>query len=145
MRGQIKVEFILAIVAFSAVAFAIAIQINSTANIVASDSRADALKTKAAGVLSLLLEDEKWLALNGKPYSINMVNLTGINSTRGGFNQCTLLEPFDLGGYRLTIASSTSTLLRCGALGVGSGAVSAYRVVWISGESDFGTVMLEMW
>jgi len=143
MRGQIKIEFMLAIVAFSIVVFAIATQVNSTANIVSSDSMNDVLRIKAIGLIGLLVEDPAWLS-SGEPYSIDMFKLVGLNTSRNAStNQCTRLEPLDLGGYRLTIANSTHTLLRCGALVVGTSAVSITRIVWI--EQDYGTITVEMW
>ena len=142
MKGQIKVEFVFAVVAFAVIAFAVATQLNSTFNIVAGDSRIDTLRAKANGAMDLLIEDQNWLS-DGRPWSISMSKLVTINSTRDAFDQCTLLTPLKLGGYRLTVANSTHTLMRCGAIAAGSGAVSLERSVWIA--NDYGTITLEMW
>lgn len=142
MKGQVKVEFVLAVVAFAVVAFAVATQLNSSFNIVAGDNRADMLHARALGLVNLMVEDTRWLS-DGRPYSINTANLTAIDSRRDQFEQCLDLTPLRLGGYRMTVANSTHTLLRCGAVTAGSGAVSVSRAVWI--ERDWGTITVEMW
>jgi len=143
MRGQVKIEFMLAIVAFSIVVFAIATQVNSTANVVASDSNNDVLRIKAIGLIEMLAVDSQWLS-NNEPYSISMFKLEEMNKTRNTTtNQCSRLESLGLGGYRITIANSTHILMQCGAAVIGTGAVSITRVVWI--EQDYGTITTEMW
>ncbi|MBU5557540.1 MAG: hypothetical protein QW751_00805 [Candidatus Aenigmatarchaeota archaeon] len=142
MRGQVKIEFVLAVVAFAAIALIIATQINAAFTTVAESSRTDMLRARAIGLANLLTTDTTWLS-TGQPNNISMANLIMINSTRDAFGQCSLLAPLRLGGYRLTIANSTHTLMRCGSDTAGAGAVSVMRVVWI--EHDYGTLTVEMW
>lgn len=142
MRGQVKLEFVLAVVAFAVVSFAIATQINNTFNIVASDSRIDTLRTRAAGLTELLVTDKSWMS-DGRQYSINRTRLSEIDASRDTYNQCTAFSSLNLGGYIITVSNSTNTLLRCGAASAGGGAVSTSRVVWI--ENDYGLITVEMW
>ncbi len=143
MRGQIRVEFVLAAVAFAVVSFAVATQINNTFSIVSSDSHVDVLRTKASGLVDMLVSDKQWLS-DGQPFSINRTAIEVLNSTRDPlYHQCTRLEDMKLGGYIVTIANSTHTLLRCGAASVGTGSISISRVVWI--ERGYGTITVEMW
>jgi len=142
MRGQIKVEFVLAVVVFAFVTLVVMTQLNSTFNIIASDSKTDTVRTKANDLINLLVEDPQWMSA-GQPYNLSKSKISVIDLNRDATGQCSSFIPMRLGGYRLTVANSTHTLLRCGAAGVGSGAVSIARAVWI--ENDYGIITVEMW
>lgn len=148
MKGQVKVEFILSIVAFAVVVFFIAMQISSTFNMVAGDSRLDALKARAVGVLVELAEDQgsppDWYL--SRPVRIGLANVSyGLSAAKVAAlkSNCSLLGPMDLGSYRLVIRNSTSEVLRCGAAGGPAVTASASRPVWTG--NDWGTMTLELW
>jgi hypothetical protein len=139
--------------------FGIASQITSTLSIVGADSRSDMLRAKAISTLVLLAEDPgeptNWhevqltdikrpgLAVAGQPYELSIEKVNRLNTERGALGECLLLEPFRLGGYRLTIANSTTSLAVCGPAGIGPVTVLISKPIFISG--DYGSITLEVW
>jgi hypothetical protein len=119
-------------------------------SIVSQDSKNDALKGKAIGALTLILED------SGEPYdwettgnvvrvglAIEPYKLSGgkMNKLNG---ECELLDKYELGQYKLTIRNSASEIkVGCGSKTLEPPVVTVSRAVFIDG--DYGTATLEMY
>ena len=109
MKGQVRIEFIIGIVIFAAIIFFLSSQITILFSTVVQDANRESLKGKAITALTVLLEDEgdpvNWesqptgniirVGLADEPYKLNNNKLTRLR------NECSLLERYELGKYRL--------------------------------------------
>jgi len=135
MKAQIRVEFIFGIVVFVVVMYFFFSQINTLFLTVSEDSMRDALKAKAIGALTLLLEDTG-VGLADEPYKLS-------SSKVGMLTDCSLLDKYDLGQYKLTIRDSTSQIIFCGSKSLEPPVVTVSRIIIING--DYGTATMEMY
>lgn len=151
MIGQIRVEFIFAVVIFGLIILFIASQINTILTITLITSKSDDLRIKASGVITALIEDkgepEDWhlspenanrigLA-NQYPYSLSTNKITTLNEN------CTLLDYFDLKGYRLKIHQEEQQVLFCGYESLVPPTTIITKNVFIDGKG--GNISLELW
>lgn len=163
MFGQIKVEFIFGLIVFALVIFFIVTQTNITFSSLLSDSRADALKAKAANVIKILVEDEgdpvdwdsevdgghpenvKRVGLADNPYTLDKNKVLSLNQNCSGTADIykNLLGNFNLNAYRLKIYNSTNQVLFCGFDSLEPPAVIEIRYIFI--DNDFGNITLELW
>lgn len=149
-KGQVKIDFIFALVFFTAIIFYIGVQINGAMTSNLADSRLDALKSEAESVLDVLASTEgvpkNWEALPDdkvvriglaqSSYNLSSVKVAALN------NRCDLMNKFGSISYRLSITSGGITLLSCG---YGGPRVTsrAERPVLVGG--NYGKMTLEMW
>jgi len=152
MRGQIKVEFVFAMVVFSTIVFFIASQTNVLFTGILTDSRNDILKAKGIAVLDYLVtspgDPPNWENLTTAnrvglaapsllPYTLSKAKVNALQTN------CTNLDVFDLGGYRLTIYDDKSQILFCGFRSLES--PTAVVIRYVSIEDIEGNVTLEMY
>ena len=154
MKGQMRIEFIVGVVIFSIVLVFIVNQTNITFTNLLSDSKADILKAKALNSIMLLTEDRgdpinwetiaqsnpgdvKRVGLASTPFVLSMSKINELNSN------CTLLDNFVLGSYKLVIKNSTHTLLSCGYDTLNPSRSKEIRNVKIG--NTYGNVTLELW
>lgn len=148
MKGQIKLEFIFAVVMFAMIIFWVVSQINTSYASVGSDSRNDMLRAKAYTLIAYLAEgsgDAGWessqepksvgLAYENQPYNLSSYKISKLN--------CSLLNNYSLGAFRITIQDDDETLLSCGPIGVSLMTISITRNVYIEGE--YGNITAEVW
>lgn len=124
MLGQIRIEFIFGLMLFILLIVFIVAQTNVLFTSLITDSKSDRLKAKAINSIKILVEDkgdpENWwnapdanvkrVGLAEQPYNLSINKINRLASP----NNCTLLDNFDLGAYRLKISNSTQQLLMCG-------------------------------
>lgn len=170
MFGQMRVEFVFAIIIFAVLIFYIVYQINVSITAAATDARLQNLKAKALGIMTLLMESpgnpSDWetktdpIDINrtglmaDRPYSLNDTKISKLNQSCYLLNKSGYSES---AGLRLYIWNSTSVfddtteLLACGALGavpepnpaITELKVVLTRYVWI--KNILGTIRIEVW
>ena len=156
MKGQVRIEFIIGIVIFAAIIFFLSSQITILFSTVVQDANRESLKGKAITALTVLLEDEgdpvNWesqptgniirVGLADEPYKLNNNKLTRLR------NECSLLERYELGKYRLIFESYVITRIPmspiqlCGSENIGAPIVSVARNVYINGIYTKATLEL---
>jgi len=153
MFGQVRVEFIFGLMLFILLIIFIISQTNVLFTSLITDSKSDKLKAKAINSVKILVEDkgdpENWwnvqdsnvkrVGLAEQPYNLSINKLNRLASP----NNCTLLQNFDLGAYRLKISNSTQQLLMCGFNSLEPATATEVKEVYING--NLGTVSLELW
>jgi len=151
MIGQIRVEFIFAVVIFGLIILFIASQINTLLTISLTTSKSDDLRVKAISVITILVEDkgepEDWYnspenaerigLVDQRSYNLITNKITALN------NDCTLLDYFDLEGYRLKIYQVEQQVLFCGYESLAPPTTIITRNVFIDGIP--GNITLELW
>ena len=157
MKGQVRIEFIIGIVIFAAIIFFLSSQITILFSTVVQDANRESLKGKAITALTVLLEDEgdpvNWesqptgniirVGLADEPYKLNNNKLTRLR------NECSLLERYELGKYRLIFENYVITrtgqsldFIICGSANIGLPVVSVARNVYINGIYTKATLEL---
>ncbi len=149
MLGQIKVEFVFAMVIFSIIVFFIATQTNNIFTSILTDSRNDVAKAKGINLLDYLITDRgdptNWesggttnrIGLASSPYSLSITKILALN------NSCDKLSIFELDGYRLKAYNTTHLLLFCGFRSLETPIASVVRYVKI--ENDQGNISVELY
>lgn len=151
MIGQIRVEFIFAVVIFGLIIFFVASQINTMLMITLTTSKSDDLRAKGISVMTALVEDrgepEDWYdspenakrigLVDRLPYSLSTIKITKLNE------DCTLLDYFDLKGYRLKIYQEEQQVLFCGYESLAPPTTIITKNVFI--DSTTGNISLELW
>ena len=150
MKGQVKLEFIFGVVMFAIVILWVVSQINTVYAGIGSDSRNDALRAKAYNIMSYLAEgsgETNWessvspkfigLAYDNQPYNLSENKIDALNTN------CSLLDGYNLGAYRITIQDNTGELLFCGSRSVAQIRIMITRSVWI--EDRYGNMTVEVW
>jgi len=151
MFGQIRVEFIFAVVIFGLIILFIASQINTILTITLTTSRSDDLRVKTTGVITALIEDkgepEDWYnspenakrigLVDQYPYRLSSAKVTTLK------DNCTLLDYFDLKGYRLKIYQEDQQVLFCGYDSLIPPTTMVIRNVYV-GDTP-GNMSLELW
>jgi hypothetical protein len=158
MKGQLRVEFIFGVIFFGMIILFIAVNINNVFTSTLTDSRVDSLKAKAIGLMTQLTSEAgdpiDWenraysdvkrigLAFPNRPYYLSRNKIFKLNNTRIG-DTCSLLESYNLGGYRIRIFDSTNEILFCGFAGVSQLTVILTRNVYI--DDNLGNITVEVW
>ena len=150
MKGQVKLEFIFGVVMFAIVIFWVVSQINTVYAGIGSDSRNDVLRAKAYNIMSYLAEgsgDTNWesaaspesigLAYNNQPYNLSENKIDKLNSN------CSLLDNYNLGAYRIIIEDDSGELLFCGSQSISQIRIIITRSVWV--EDRYGNMTVEVW
>lgn len=145
-----RIEFVAGILIFAIILIFIVNQTNITFRNLLSDSRSDILKSKALNVITILTEDP------GSPsnWNVNIWSTRRVGLATGTlelsrikidalYDNCNLLDDFDLGSYRLRIYDSSDLILFCGYDMLDSPSTIETRHVDIDG--DYGNVTLEFW
>lgn len=158
MIGQMRIEFVLALVLFVLMMVFIVSQINTLFSSLLTDSKIDDLKAKSVNAMKVLVEDigdpPNWFyptmpdsgikriglaSARDQPYSLSKAKINRLASS----NNCTHLEKFDLKAYRLKIYNSTHRMLFCGFDSLEPPAATEIKYVYIDG--GFGNISLELW
>lgn len=150
MKGQVKIEFIFGVVMFAVVIFWVVSQINIVYAGIGSDSNNDVLRAKAYNIMSYLGEgggesgwesssSPEWigLAYDNQPYNLSENKIDKLNAN------CTLLDDYNLGAYRIIIADSSGELLFCGSESIAPIRITVTRSIWI--ENRYGNMTVEVW
>ena len=150
MIGQTRIEFIVGILIFSVILIFIVSQTNITFSNLLTDSRTDLLKAKAVNVITILSEDRgdpsnwdlnpenvKRVGLAQEPYILSASKINELNSN------CSLIENFDLGSFRIKVYNSTHRMLLCGYDILNPPQTIEVRYVKIGNE--YGNISVEMW
>lgn len=139
MKGQIKIEFILGVVVFAMVIFYVASQINTAFLSTNIDTNLDMKKAKSYTILEIISKNSD----TGLALTPGKLNITKINTWEE--NNCSTLNQFDMGGYRLTITEDNviEPLLFCGYVGIVPIRTNVVRTVKI--DNNYGRITLEMW
>ncbi len=149
-KGQVKIDFIFALVFFTVLIFYIGLQINAATGSSLADSKLDALKAESESILDVLVSSggspQNWetlpadkvvmVGLASAPYSISSAKLSALNSN------CNLMNKFGSISYRLTASSGSAILLSCGYGGPRVTSMSE-RPVFVNGV--YGKITLELW
>lgn len=149
-KGQIKLDFIFALVFFVAIVFYIEIHVNNVLTSALTDSRLDTLKSEADLIMDVLIYSEglpaNWetltedkviqVGLANVSYNLSSAKISALNSN------CNLMNKFGNINYRLTVFSGNSIFLSCG-YGGPRVTSKAERAVAING--NYGKIILEMW
>ncbi len=150
MKGQVKLEFIFGVVMFAIVIFWVISQINTVYAGVGTDSRNDVLRAKGYNIMSYLAEgsgETNWesstspkligLAYDNQPYNLSENKIDKLNSN------CSLLDDYNFGAYRITIQDDSDELLFCGSQSISQLRIMITRSVWI--EDRYGNMTVEVW
>jgi hypothetical protein len=164
MLGQIRMEFIFGIVIFSVIIFYVVTQTNSLFSSLISDSKSDALKTRASEAIKIIVEDSgdppNWETLPvgsvkrvglaykaalTQPYNLSKSKVVALNTNCTGTANIdnNMLWNFELRNYRLTVFNSTQRILLCGFISTGHALITETRYVFI--DNGYGRVVLELW
>ncbi len=149
-KGQIKIDFIFALVFFTILVFYIGMQINNSLVSGISDSKMDTLKSEAESILNILVSTkgnpENWeflpqeqvirIGLASAPYNLSSSKIDKLK------NNCNLMDRFGDINYRLAISGGSGIILSCGYGGPRVTAKSEMPVV-VNGK--YGRAILEMW
>lgn len=149
-KGQIKFDFIFALLFFAIMVFYIGVQVNSTLVSSLTDSKLDTLKSQTDTILNILVSTPgspgNWesltesqisrIGLAPAPYNISSSKLNKLK------NNCDLMKKFGDIDYRLTISSGSTVLLSCG---YGGPRVTSKSEVPVLVSGKYGKAVLEMW
>lgn len=151
MLGQLRIEFIFAVVVFSVIIFFVVSQVNVLFSSILTDSSSDISKTTIINTLNILLEDVgdptnwdtkpeeeiKRVGLATTPYILSKEKINRLNTT------CNLLNDYSLGAYFLEIYNQTNKILSCGVelLEAPSSVSTKYVVV----DDSIGNITLKLW
>ncbi len=149
-KGQMKIDFIFALVFFTIMIFYIGMQINNSFASSMSDSRTDMLKSEAESILNILVSTggipKNWetlppaqvtgIGLASYPYNISSSKLNALK------NNCDLMNKFGDISYKFVISSGTNILLSCG---YGGPRVTAKSQMPVFVNGKYGKAVLEMW
>ena len=161
MLGQIRIEFIFGMILFSILIFFIVTQSNTMFSSLLVDSKSDALKTKAANVIKILVEDSgdppTWenIAMSSPgnvkrvgfaitPYNLSRQKVQNLSYNCSNFDSYNnLLGNFEMKAFRLRVYNSTQQILNCGFQSLEPISVTETRYVFI--DNEYGRVVLELW
>lgn len=150
MKGQIKIDFIIALIFFAIMIFYIGMQINNALVSSISDSKLDTMKSQANSILKIMVSTEgspkNWeslpenqivrIGLASSPHGISQSKLNALK------NNCNLMNKFGGINYRLTISAGNSILLSCG---YGGPRVTSKAEMPVFANGAYGKAVLEMW
>jgi hypothetical protein len=138
MKGQFKIEFILALAAFILVLVFIIIYMNDAYTNVGESVKNDTIKMRADSAIIYITEDPSLFAI--KPYYLNLSRIAE-EKGKGCENIRNATYPY---GFRLRIFNSTDNVLDCGAYG--SPVVSISRNIKIVNNTIVdGNLTLDLW
>ncbi len=150
MLGQIKFEFIFAVVVFAIIIVFAVSQTNILFTAISVDSRTDILKTTTMSVINLLLKDEgepsnwennppntRWVGLAYSPFALSKQKINQLQ------NNCGLLDIYNLGEYSLVIYNETHRILFCGYSLAQTPITIVTRYVFV--DNGIGNVTLKLW
>jgi len=145
-----KLEFIFGVIMFAIVIVWVVSQINTSYTSIGSDSKNDVFRAKAYNLMAYLAEgsgDPGWesatdpksigLSYEGQPYNLSMSKIAELSSN------CSLLDRYNLGAYRVRVDDSTGNLLSCGPKSVAQITISVTKNVYI--EDHYGNMTVEVW
>jgi len=149
-KGQIKIDFIFALIFFTVMIFYIVIQVNNALTSSLTDSKLDTVKSETGSILDILVSTQgvppNWetlpeeqitrIGLASSPYKISTSKLNSLKAN------CNLMGKFGSINYRFSITSESAILLSCGFGGPRITSRSELPVV-VNGK--YGKAVLEMW
>jgi len=149
-KGQLKIDFIFALIFFTVMIFYIVIQVNNALTSSLTDSKLDTVKSETGSILDILVSTQgspaNWetlqesqisrIGLATVPYNISLSKLNALKTN------CNLMGKFGGINYRLSITSGSAILLSCGFGGPRITSRSELPVV-VNGK--YGKAVLEMW
>ncbi len=153
-KGQIKFDFIFALVFFTILIFYVSMQVNGAFSASISDSETDTMKSAASSILGILAttagSPENWETLIGTP-SENDINRIGLASSPYVISSaklsalklnCALMEKFGKINYKLTVYDGNGILLSCG---YGGPRVTGKSEIPVIVNGMHGKIVMEMW
>ncbi len=156
-KGQIKFDFIFALVFFTILISYVSMQVNGAFSASIFDSETDTMKSAASSMLEILAttagSPENWetrppgvnsadpnlrIGLASPPYNISSAKLNALQ-----LNCEPLMNKFGENiNYKLIIANSTNILLSCG---YGGPRVTGKSEIPVIVNGKYGKAVLEMW
>lgn len=149
-KGQIKVDFIFALIFFTVMIFYIGIQVNNAMTSSLTDSKLDTAKSESDSILGVLVSTrgspDNWetlqenhinrIGLATTPYNISMSKLNALKTN------CNFMNKFGSINYRFSITSENIILLSCG---YGGPRITSKSELPVFVNGKYGKAALEMW
>lgn len=149
-KGQIKIDFIFALIFFTVMIFYIGIQVNNAMVSSMADSKFDTVKSETDSILNILASTQgspaNWESLQESqidriglatiPYNISLSKLNALKSN------CNLMGKFGSINYRFSITSAGAILLSCG---FGGPRITSRSELSVLVNGKYGKAVLEMW